>query len=211
MFYRNILLFVSFIMIIMGSALFAETPSMNDYQTLVEKVKHGNTNIDFKALRIAYTKTPTYNPYGEDENTPLMFEAFHAKEFSKAIEYAQLILEKNYVDIDAHYVSRAAYDEMGNKERSEFHQKVAMGLIDSIASGDGSSPEEALQVINTREEYIMMSVAGLKLQQQKLQQYNNRNYDVVELMDQKNGQTFTLYFDVTIPFKWLNESFKNKK
>lgn len=197
-------------MIMLGTALFAEAPVMNGYQMLVAKVKNGDTEIDFKALRIAYTKTPLYNPYGEDENTPLMFEALHAKEFSKAVEYAQLILEKNYVDIDAHYVSRAAYYEMGNKERSEFHHKVAMGLIDSIASGNGSSPEEALQIINTREEYIMMSVAGLELQQQKLQQFNNKNYDVAEVMSQKNGQTFTLYFDVTIPFDWLNQSFKTK-
>lgn len=211
MFYRNFLLFVSFMMIMLGTALFAEAPLINDYQTLVAKVKNGDTNIDFKALRISYTKTPAYNPYREDENTPLMFEALHAKEFSKAVEYAQLILEKNYVDIDAHYVSRAAYGEMGNKDRSAFHHKVAMGLIDSIASGNGSSPEEALQVINTREEYIMLSVAGLELQQQKLQQYNDKNYDVAEVISRKNGETFILYFDVTIPFEWLNQSFQNKK
>lgn len=211
MFYRNFLLLVGLIIMMSGSVLFAETPSANSYQDLVAKVKGGDTSIDFKALRIAYTQTAQYNPYGKDENIPLMFEALHAKEFAKALEYAQSVLEKNYVDIDAHYASLAAYGEMGNNDRSEFHRSVALGLIDSIATGDGSSPESALQVIDVREEYIMLNIAGLETQKQTLQQFNDKNYDVFEVINRESGQTFTLYFDVTIPFEWLNKSLKDKK
>lgn len=211
MFYRNVLLLVSLILMITSSVLFAKTPSVDSYQTLVTKVKNGDTHIDFGALRIAYTQTSQYNPYGKDENVPLMFEALNRQEFSKAIQYAQSVLEKNYVDIDAHYVLLSAYGETGNNERSEFHRSVAMGLIDSIATGDGSSPETALKVINVREEYIMLNIAGLEMQKQTLQQFNDKNYDVFDVINRESGQTFTLYFDVSIPFEWLNKSLKNKE
>lgn len=210
MLYRNFLLLMSFVILMSGSILFAETSSANNYQVLVSKVKKGDTDIDFKALRIAYTQTPQYNPYGNDENIPLMFEALQAKEFSKALKYAESVLDKNYVDIDAHYVLLSAYGEMGNKKRSDFHRAVALGLIDSIATGDGSSPESALQVIDTREEYIMLNIAGLEAQKQSLQQFNDKKYDVFDVINRNNGQTFTLYFDVSIPFEWLNKSLKTK-
>jgi hypothetical protein len=193
-----------------GSVLFAKAPSLNSYQTLVAKVKSGKTDIDFRALRVAYTQTSQYNPYGKDENISLMFEALDTQEFSKAIEYANAVLEKNYVDIDAHYVLLLAYGKTGNNERSEFHRAIAMGLIDSIAIGDGSTPESALQVIDTREEYIMLNIAGLEAKKQTLQQFNDKSYDVFDVINRESGQSFTLYFDVSIPFEWLNKSLKTK-
>lgn len=211
MLYKNVLLMITLIIMTASSVLFAQTPSTPGYKTLVAKVKSGDTKIDFKALRIAYTQTSQYNPYGKDENIPLMFESLQTKAFAKAVEYAQSVLEKNYTDIDAHYVLLTAYGEMGNTERSEFHRNIAMGLIDSIATDNGSSPESALHVINVREEYIMLDIAGLELQKQTLQQFNDRNYDVFDVINRESGQTFTLYFDVTIPFEWLNKSLKNKE
>lgn len=207
----KLILFIGLAAIISGSVLEGSAPSQNNYETLAANVKSGHTDIDYKALRIAYSQTSLYNPYGRDENTPLMFEALQQKEFAKAIQYAQSVLEKNYVDIDAHYVLSLAYGETGDAKRSGFHQSVAMGLIDSIAAQNGSSPETALQVINVREEYIMLDVVGLEIQKQTLQRINDKSYDVLDVINRESGQSFTLYFDVTIPFEWLNKSFSDKK
>lgn len=211
MLYKNVLLFISIVFMMTASALYAKAPSPSNYQTLVAKVKSGDTEIDFKALRMGYTQTAQYNPYGKDENIPLMFEALEAKEFTKAIKHAESVLEKNYVDIDAHYVLLTAYSETGNTKRSKFHQTVAMRLIDSIATDNGSSPESALHVINVREEYILLNIAGLEMQKQTSQSINNRTYDVLDVINPENGQTFSLYFDITIPYEWLSKSLKKKE
>lgn len=211
MFYRNFLLFVSFMMIMSGTALFAEAPLINDYQTLVTKVKNGDTNVDFKALRIAYSQTPQYNPYSEDENMPLMLQALNDKAYPKALEYARKINEKNFTDLDAHFGARMACREMGDKACYDSHHATLANLIDSIMnSGDGTTPQSALQVITTREEYIILKVLNLQPKQQKLQQINDKAYDVFEVSDSRNNETFALFFDVTLPYNWLNESLKKK-
>lgn len=211
MFYRNFLLFVSFMMIMLGTALFAEAPLINDYQTLVTKVKNGDANVDFKALRIAYSQTPQYNPYSEDENMPLMLQALNDKAYPKALEYARKINEKNFTDLDAHFGARMACREMGDQACYDSHHTTLANLIDSIMnSGDGTTPESALQVITTREEYIILKVLNLQPKQQKLQQINEKAYDVFEVSDSRNNETFALFFDVTLPYNWLNESLKKK-
>lgn len=211
MFYRNFLLFGSFMMIMLGTALFAEAPLINDYQTLVTKVKNGDTNVDFKALRIAYSQTPQYNPYSEDENMPLMLQALNDKAYPKALEYARKINEKNFTDLDAHFGARMACREMGDQACYDSHHTTLANLIDSIMnSGDGTTPESALQVITTREEYIILKVLNLQPKQQRLQQVGAKAYDVFEVVDPENNQTLVLYFDVTIPYNWLNESLQKK-
>ena len=41
-----------------------------------------------------------------------MFNAFGEKQYDKALQHAQLILDKEFVDIDAHHISRIVYKEM---------------------------------------------------------------------------------------------------
>ena len=36
------------------------------YKDLVSKAKAGDTSVDFKAMRIAYSNTKVYSPYGGD-------------------------------------------------------------------------------------------------------------------------------------------------
>lgn len=208
---RKFLLFVSAFVTLWGSVALAQPSSAETYPTLLAKVKNGDTSIDFKALRIAYTKTPLYSPYGEDDNTALMFRALNEKAYSKVLEYARLIHEKNFTDMDAHFASRIACGELGDQKCYEFHRTALVNLIDSIMnSGNGATPESALQVITTREEYIILNVLQLKPKQQKLQQVGNKAYDVFEVLDPENNQTLILYFDVTIPYNWLNESLQKK-
>lgn len=191
--------------------LVAVTSSINSYQTLVTKIKNGDESVDFKTLRIAYSQTPQYNPYSEDENMPLMLQALNDKTYPKALEYARKIYEKNFTDMDAHLGARMACREMGDQACYDAHHTTLTNLIDSIMnSGDGAAPESALQVITTREEYIILNVLHLQPKQQKLQQINDKAYDVFEVSDSQTNETFTLFFDVTVPYNWLNESLKRK-
>ena len=180
------------------------------YETLVARVKSGDQNVDFKALRIAYTETSHYNPYGGDNDArQAMFAALESKQFEKAIEHAMAQLDKNYVDIDAHFICRIAYREMKNMERYRDHHLITKGLIDSIlGSGDGMAPETAFIVIDTREEYIILNVLGFNTQKQSLIESNGHRYDRMEVTDLKTNQKVELYFNVDLPYNWLSKKMK---
>jgi hypothetical protein len=184
----------------------------DDYSALLAKVTGGDKTVDFKALRLAYTKTPEYNPYGRDNKMDdAMGKALEEKKFEEAIKIAQTILEKNYVHIFAHFVSRVAYKELGDQKKSEYHHFVTSGLIQSILrSGTGLDPEGALLVISTDEEYMILDVLGLKSKMQSTLKVADQTYDKLSVVDRKTGDAGEMFFNVTIPFGWLSRQFEKK-
>ncbi|MBI5745619.1 MAG: DUF4919 domain-containing protein [Nitrospirae bacterium] len=193
-----------------GEAKKADTKGELSYSSLLERVKKGDKPVDFREFRLAYTKTQDFNPYEDDEDTHRkVFDALDKKEYEKAAAYAKTILEKDYVNIDAHFASKIFYREMKDEERADFHDFIVQGLINSILdSGDGRSPETAYQVIRPREEYIILAVFGLKMKEQSLIESNSHQYDKLKVKDMKTGEASVIYFNVDIPKTWLDKRFK---
>jgi len=191
-------------------AIDAHSQGKSVYQTLLKNLQEGSRSIDFATLRLAYTETEDYNPYGQDDPIrSAMFAALKEKRNEDAITEAKKILNKNFVDLDSHYVCKVAYKRMNNNERYEFHDYVLQGLLSSILnSGDGKSPESALVVITTAEEYTVLGITGLRSKKQSLIHKNGRHYDRMEVMDPKTGDHFEIFFNIDIPFKWLNKRLK---
>lgn len=184
----------------------------DDYPALLAKVKNFDTTVDFKALRLAYTKTPDYNPYGRDDNKDdAMGKALEEKKFEEAIRIAQTVLDKNYVHVFAHFVSRIAYRELGDPKKYAYHHFVTNGLIQSILrSGTGMNPEGAFLVISTTEEYMLLDVLGLKSKMQSTLKVADQTYDKLSVVDRKTGEAGEMFFNVTIPFGWLSRQFEKK-
>lgn len=192
---------------LVGSSSAEGKPS---YDALLKRVKDYDRSVDFGALRLAYAETPEYSPYASDgETRNAMFLALREKKYEEALGAAQKILDANYVDIDAHTVCKIAYRQMLDNEKSGFHGFVAGGLIDSImASGDGTTPETALVVVNTHEEYVLMRALGLHVGKQSLIRNAGHSYDRFDAVDPKSGNGLVLYFNVDIPLGWLNRKLK---
>ena len=182
----------------------------SNYQTLLKRVMNFDRTVDFKALRLSYAETADYNPYGDDKTKKSeMFEALRNKDYDKAIADAQVILEKKFVDIEAHFVSSIAFSEMKNSERYNFHHFVTRALVDSILdSGDGKTPETAFIVIETGEEYTLLGMTGFEVVRQSLIKSNGHSYDKLEIKYRKTGETAIFFFNVDIPFNWLNKQFR---
>ena len=135
-----------------------------------------------------------------------MFDAFGNKQYDKALQHAQLILDKEFVDIDAHHISRIVYKEMGNLRQQDFHQFVTKGLIESILdSGDGKSPETAYLVISVKEEYVILSVLGFKLEKQSLAGSKGHSYDKMEVKNPRTQEAAIIYFNVDLPLGSLGK------
>src|SRR5216684_761005 len=68
----------------------AQDSPKRSFALLLERAKRSDATLDFKELRMAYTETADYSPYGGDrESRKQMFAALNAKDFNSAVESAE--------------------------------------------------------------------------------------------------------------------------
>jgi hypothetical protein len=207
------LLFAILFLFLLPAVCFGANVDGPDYYSIVKQLKNDNLNVDYNALRISYTKTADYKPYGGDapKQRSAAYDDLNNNNHAGAIKKAEALLEKNYIDMDAHFICRHAYKKLGDTAKYAFHNAILKGLINSLSSsGDGSSPEKALVVISVPEEYFFLRAKGLIKPKQKLANVNGKRYDKMEVEDKKTGEKKTLYFNIDIPFGWLAKNFEKK-
>jgi hypothetical protein len=195
--------YVICLFILCSLGLFAQEPSASktaDYNTLVDKLKSGDTSIDFKALRIAYSQTRDYSPYGSDRDSQAaMFEAAKSKKYKDAIKEADKILKNNYVDMEAHITEAIAYRELGDTAKADLHKAIGNGLVNSVLnSGDGKSAKTAYVVISTGEEYTILRALGLRPASQSLDHIDGHTFDVMTGTNPKTNETVKIFFNIDI-------------
>lgn len=202
-------------------AMSQDTKSKYDtmLQSLLEKVKSKDPSLGdakvaskaFKELRFAYTETPQYDPYGgrKSKTVEAMMMAITQKEYKRALEYAEKILEEDYVDMDAHMVAYIAYRETGNQEQAAYHKAIDQLLFLSLLDGgNGTKSETAIDVITVDEEYAFLNFSRLKNKSQTVLQANGHKYDKMTVVDPATGKTFEIYFCIDKPSLWLQNSLK---
>jgi hypothetical protein len=183
----------------------------SSYADMLDKLKKGDLTVNFRDLRMAYTETKDYSPYGRPD-TRAMFDALRAREFDKALSEAESILSKNYVNLNAHFVAFVAHRESGRAAKADFHKAVFEGLIKSIMGpGDGKKVETAWTVISTDEEYVVLNYLGLRPAGQALLHDKGHSYDAMTATDPKTNERVTYYFNIDMPFGWLGRSIKKSQ
>lgn len=185
---------------------YVESLEAEDYYALLDSVKNG-TSEDFFTLRMAYTKTEEYSPYGIMESTLFLEiqKLIEASEYEEALSMLNGILDENYVKTRAHLYCGYIYEQMEDDENSEFHYDIYQGLMYSIyESGDGLLPETAYIVINTNEEYDFLSWYSLTPAGQSLIHKDGFNFDLMKARDQESGDEQEIYFNVSLAFRQLS-------
>ena len=209
---KRLLLIVSFLFIF-SAVCYGADPTGPDYYAMVKQLKNNDLKVDFNALRMSYTKTQDYQPYGGDTGKTVdsAVDAANRKDYKEAIRLAEAALEKNFVDFDAHMICQIGYRELGGLTKYAFHRNILKGLVNSLyASGDGLTPGTAIIVITTREEYFLMSANGLKKIKQSLVKADGHSFDKMDVENTKTGDRKTIYFNIDIPFGWLSKSMQKK-
>ncbi|MDD3626510.1 MAG: DUF4919 domain-containing protein [bacterium] len=170
------------------------------YSELLERVKKSDRSVDFEQFRISFTKTPNYSNY--EINADLkkeMKDNLNKKKYHEAVKIGEQILEKNYVDLDAHMACLISYEQLKNDEKAQFHSYVLNGLMGSILdSGDGVSTKTAYVVICSREEDVILSFLGYKVLEQSCSVERGHHFDVYKVEDVKNKKLHTVYFNSDI-------------
>ena len=179
----------------------------DDYYPLLDSVKNGLSN-DFFTLRMAYTKTEIYDPYDVefDDLRKKIKSNIEEKNFGKALEFANKILERRYIDIKTHLYCSYIYEQQGDSAESKYHYDIYNGLMNSIYfSGDGVVPQTAFIVMEVSEEYDLLNWLKLKLREQSLIVRDGYSFDIMKVFNE-NRET-ELFFNIDLALKHLSEEF----
>ena len=179
----------------------APSEAQKKYDAMLEKAKKGEAAVDFKALRFAFFETPSYNPLAGMLIQRSLWGVVNQGNFAEAAKQAESVLEKNYVDVNAHMVAYVSHRELKNEEKAKLHRRWADGLLESIRSGgDGRSLETAWHVISISEEYAVLRAMGMRPAEQSLVNDKGHAYDVMKVVDPRTNTEATFYFNVDKPF-----------
>ena len=171
------------------------------YEALLEQAKKGEGAVDYGALRFAFFETPDYNPLAGMLIYRALWGLVGQGNWPEAVKQAEVVLEKNYVDVNAHIVAFIARREQGEQEKAAYHRRWAEGLLESIKTGgDGKSPDTAWQVISISEEYAVLRSMNLRPVGQALINDKGHAYDEMKVIDPRNNTESKFYFNVDKPF-----------
>lgn len=179
------------------------------YPELLERVRAGDTDVDYQRMRLAYTLTDAYEPYDIDpkKQKRRMFDLlFQQQDPDAALLVADSVLAARYVDLDAQYGAGVAHDMLGNADQAVVHFTLFEGLMDSILRTAEGTQEDPFIVIATDEEYTLIGVLGLENKSQSLMSCNEAPCDLLELHDPNDGADMRFFFDVSIPFSHMRRS-----
>lgn len=178
------------------------------YRELVKRLQACDTTIDFRVLRLCYTKTAKYCPYViEDiELYKTMFDNYRVGDFPRAIENAKAILYDHYVDFEAQKVCADAYEKLGDSVNSRLHRKIYEGLLNSILrTGDGKTFETAYEVVRIQEEWAVIGHFDYTFDVAAMVKHGKSWYDAVEVADWSVKEKKTIYFNIDLPYKYLKK------
>jgi hypothetical protein len=179
----------------------AQTEAQKKYEAMLEQAKKGEGATDYKALRFAFFETPSYNPMVGMLVYRSLWTVLNQGNWAEAAKQAESVLEKNYVDPNAHMVAFVAYRELKEEEKAKLHRRWADGLLESVkAGGDGKSAETAWHVISISEEYALLRSMNLRAVGQSLANEKGHAYDVMKTVDPRTNAEATFYFNVDKPF-----------
>jgi hypothetical protein len=169
------------------------------YAEILQRVRETDAGVNYKEFRLAYADSAEYRPSADPQIRRAMFAAVSVKDYGRAAELAEAILKERYVDIYGHQVAALAYRELGDRGKSAVHGSLARELIRSIVeSGDGNTPETAMQLISEEEESVILQALDLKPSKQELLDLGGHTLDRVDAAD-SNDVTITLYFNLDVP------------
>lgn len=187
----------------------ASAPAKLSYDDMVKKVQGGDLSIDFTDLRMKYAAGSKYEPEEGSDQIKEMYRKLNAKDFKGALDEANAVLAKQYVNIEAHVVASFASAGLQDEAARKLHHDIAVGLARSILdSGSGTSTDTAYKVISVQEEYAIMRLMGWMPGKQSYLNQGSRTYDKMEMIDQKDNSTVTRYFDVTLSDQAMMKSLR---
>ena len=196
---------------------------------LSEWAKNKKSKYYYPSLLKKFKKTPLelgfdeyfmlYYGRGEQEDAQVFGSNLILKEVRETMsegnyEEALSIIEKTWkedvANLDLHYYAATCLAETGDMEGFEqaiqHYYGFALGII---YTGDGLSFEKAFIVNAVHDEYSIMDLLGLEVNEQALVHYEGHVYDV--LTGQSGESSVEIYFNIDQHFGRLSQMIGGKK
>lgn len=120
--------------------------------------------------------------------------------YDSLIIITKRMLSIDYTSMRGYKILRQTYEITKDTVNASKYKAIQFGLLRSIVnSGAGQSCKTGWSVIQISEEYFILSVIGVEVEQQTLDT-NNGICDRMEVVDSK-GEKRTYYFEVSNVFK----------
>jgi hypothetical protein len=197
----RILLIASFLLLAASCGI-GEKLDDATYQRLVARVKSGDMSVNFRTLRLSCMHSSRCDARGTKEDLGAMASAEQNHETRKVVEIAEVIIQKGFVNFEAHASASVAYDQLNEPEKAKFHLEVAKALVRSIlASGDGRTKESAYEVISDREEWYTLTALrlpymGPSIPRTQVTSDGPHTYERWEVPNPKTGQKVIVFFNL---------------
>jgi hypothetical protein len=171
------------------------------YESLLKKVKKGNKDISFFDLRMSFTRSKEYKSSNPelDSLRKKMIKELNSKEYRNAITLADSILRNEFVDMYSHYTCYYAYSALGDSVKASYHMYLMDRLSNSVVeSGDGKTKESAFLIISSNEEYFLIYIYKLQVNEKSFTNLNGEPIDVFKAIDPETKESFELYFNTSL-------------
>ncbi len=189
----RILVFLGLLLVPLAEAV--ANDAEGKYLALLSAAGRNPGSVDWQALRFAYADSPDFDLLGQGTEAMRreMIQAYNKGEFAGALDKAKQIIDKVYVDLDAHWVAAAASKHLGDAAAAQREHDITANLMKSIMTGDGLTQARAFTVITVHEEYALLHILGLDVARQALVNENGHGYDVMSTTD-SGGNSQDYYF-----------------
>ncbi len=166
-----------------------------DYEDMLERAKKSDPTVDYAAMRMAYTETEDYSPYGGSTERRKMFSELSEKKYKDSLASAEAFLKKNFVDVEVHFCAWQSALGLKDETKTKFHENAFRSLMDAIFEYDGLTAKTAMLSIGISEQYFVMSVLGFQRKSKGLVEENGSMFDVHD-SENKDGDTRKFYFNI---------------
>ena len=156
--------------------------------------------VDYKYLYYGYTFTDSYEPYTQNNEQEKKINKLLDKPNPSTTDYKNIlkltteIFKENPFDLDMIWITHISYSKLRKKTEAKKWLYKFDKIIETIfKSGDGLTVKTAMTVIDTRHEYIILSISGFEFGGE--QSLVSGNYDYLKI--KKNEYNIEgLYFNV---------------
>ena len=183
------------------------------YARIVAQIQAGQTDVDWKALRLASVQGGLSRDVDEHTAGAKMWAALNSKNYEEALKLANQLIAYNMANTEGHYGAMIAYGQTGRQAQSEAEKAKLAAIAQSIrGSNSGASAESAWFTVSVGEEYFLLHILGMAPKQQALTYVNGRAYDVMTVTDRSDpGHQYTYWFDTQTAMDALAKSMPGDK
>jgi Domain of unknown function (DUF4919) len=175
----------------------------NNYSDFVKRLEGGEHNIDFLVFRNSYLASEQFkkkSSMGYDSIKTKMLEEFNKNHYNEAITYAKALIALDYTSLYAHKCLQQSYGNLNDTLNKNKYHDIEFGLLYSITkNGDGKSSETAWKVTQIEEEYFILDMLNVDLEEQSVVSFENHLYDKMKIKTESD-ESKIYYFNVDLVF-----------